>query len=428
MYNVETQKRLIFAIDNQSPDDFYKKVIRWGFSLPECMLLDTCGHTQDRFYAYDWLFFAGAKRYIYWDEIQHNIPTGIQDWMGFLLSYDFKSTLIGHSNQKNHFFFIPEATFFIPQWVFYSKNQKLYVELLHEDLESFHEVIESILRIEIRENFSVKYPDFLPVTSKESYISTFHTIQEHLYRGDIYEMNYCVFYTSDQPLSGITDLWFQRMHRSQAPMSALVKSGSIAILSHSPERFFTVRDGIIYSQPIKGTIRRGLDKSEDEALKMRLFESRKERSENVMIVDLVRNDLSRVCEIGSVQVDELFGIHTFASVHQMISTIRGKLSIRSTIGDIFKALFPMGSMTGAPKVSAMNIIQSVESHNRGIYSGTLGYIAPGGSIDCNVIIRSLVTDVSIGCSYIGVGSAVTVYANAEDEYDECLLKLTSVIR
>ncbi|MFN3952419.1 MAG: chorismate-binding protein [Thermaurantimonas sp.] len=427
MHHVETRRRLTLVIDHHSPDEFYRMLVRWGFNQPECMLFDSCGHTQDRFYEYDWIFFAGAKRYMPWEEIHLSPPSLCDDWMGFLLAYNFKSTLVGHINQKNSFFTTPEAIFFTPRWVFYSKGQTVFAEFLPEDTESFREVLKCIQICDIRESSPNKIPDFAPVTTHEAYISTFHKIQEHLYRGDIYEMNYCVFYVSDQPLSNIPDTWFQRVQRSRAPMSGLFKFGNITTLSHSPERFFTVRNGTLYSQPIKGTIRRGLDEEEDKKLKLQLFESRKERSENVMIVDLVRNDMSRICEIGSVHVDELFGIHTFASVHQMISTIRGQLSPGSTIGDIFRSLFPMGSMTGAPKLSAMNIIERVESHNRGIYSGTAGYVAPGGNMDCSVIIRSVVADVSKGYSYIGVGSAVTIYANATDEYDECLLKLSSVI-
>lgn len=428
MYSIDTQMRIRLAIDHLSPDEFYIKLVRRGFGFSECMLFDSCGYNQDRFYEFDWLCFAEAKRWVSWDEIRHCHAFGFRDWIGFLLAYDFKNTLLGHLNKKDNLINTPESLFFTPRWVFYSKNQTLFAEFLPEDYEAFSEVLDSILGVKSDEEIIARYPNYQPIISKESYISNFYKIQEHLYRGDIYEMNYCVYYFSNEPLQHIPEIWLNKVMSSRAPMSGLFKFENIAIISHSPERFFTIKEGRIYSQPIKGTIKRATNELEDERLKAQLLESKKERAENVMIVDLVRNDLSRICEAGTIHVDELFSIRSFASVHQMISTISGRLCQESDYEDIFTALFPMGSMTGAPKFSAMNIICSLETHSRGIYSGTAGYISPEGNIDCNVMIRSVISDLKTGQSYIGVGSAVTVYANAEDEYEECLLKLSSVIR
>lgn len=425
MLNVETHPRICIPITQVSSSDFYRKLVRWGAELSECFVFDSGRYSGDRFYRYDWLVMVEALSKPTWSEIAPKQPLNITDWIGFLMAYDFKNSLLKHANSGRFFFKVSEFSAFIPRWVFYAKNDKVFAEIREEDLSVLEKTLKSIVNTTDSSSPS-DLPEYRAHTNKAEYLEAFDRVVRHLMRGDIYEMNYCVFYSSEQPIRDIPGAWLRMSANKGAPMSGLFKFGPTCVLSQSPERFFTLRDGILYSQPIKGTIKRGETTETDDLLRSRLYESTKERAENVMIVDLVRNDISRISEPGTIHVDELFGIHTFAKVHQMISTIRGKLRERITLDEIFKALFPMGSMTGAPKLSAMNIITQVETHDRGIYSGTAGYIDPQGDIDCNVIIRSVIADMATGVSYIGVGSAVTVYANAEDEYQECLLKLTSV--
>ncbi|MFN4300002.1 MAG: chorismate-binding protein [Thermaurantimonas sp.] len=426
MFNVETQRRITLPIAHVSARNFFTKLVRWGFEHVECFVYDSGGYTSDRFYRYDWLVMVDAVHRLSWSEMANFQPSQVADWIGFLLPYDFKQTLLGHLNTGKIFFDIPDEIFFIPRWVFYSKNGKVFADIREPEVDLLPQILASIDNRSDQAPTKANLPSYTAHTGKKEYLSAFDKVVSHLLRGDIYELNYCVFYSSNQPIDDIPGAWLKISFQKGAPMSGLFKWGNICVLSQSPERFFTLRSGIIFSQPIKGTIRRGADTESDDSFKKKLFESTKERAENVMIVDLVRNDISRISEPGSIRVEELFGIHTFAKVHQMISTIGGRLSENVSLEQIFKALFPMGSMTGAPKLSAMNIIRQVETHDRGIYSGTAGYIDPHGDIDCNVIIRSIVADLTTGVSYIGVGSAVTVYANAEDEYQECLLKLTSV--
>jgi para-aminobenzoate synthetase component 1 len=195
----------------------------------------------------------------------------------------------------------------------------------------------------------------------------------------------------------------------------------------SPERFICKKGNNIYSQPIKGTIARGNNESEDESNKHQLLNSEKERAENLMICDLVRNDLSRACETGSIQVNELFGIYSFKQVHQMISTISGNLKPEITLEEIIRYTFPMGSMTGAPKIKTMELIEQYENSQRGLYSGAVGYINPNGDFDFNVVIRSIqYNSLSHYTSYM-VGSAITFDSNPEEEYQECLLKAKAMI-
>jgi para-aminobenzoate synthetase component 1 len=183
----------------------------------------------------------------------------------------------------------------------------------------------------------------------------------------------------------------------------------------------------LIAQPIKGTIRRGKNEAEDEILRLQLLHSEKERAENLMIVDLMRNDLSRISEVGSVEVEELFGVYPFPKVHQMISTVRSSVKQSASLAEIFQATFPMGSMTGAPKIKCMELIELYENFKRGWFSGTLGVVQPNGDFDFNVIIRSIVFDKSLGMGYFAVGSAITYDADPAYEYEECLLKASAIL-
>jgi len=213
---------------------------------------------------------------------------------------------------------------------------------------------------------------------------------------------------------------------SKAPFSCYYKVGDNYLLSASPERYIQKMGSKILSQPIKGTRKRGIDLAEDERLKKELYEDQKERSENVMIVDLVRNDLSKVAKKNSVTVEELFGIYTFDQVHQMISTISCEVAPQTSLKEIFEATFPMGSMTGAPKISAMKLIEKFEETKRGLYSGAVGYISPTGDFDFNVVIRSIQYNALNKYLSFMVGGAITIGSDAELEYQECLVKAKAI--
>jgi para-aminobenzoate synthetase component 1 len=271
--------------------------------------------------------------------------------------------------------------------------------------------------------------DWQPLTSgwdRETYLDKFDAVQAALKRGDIYEMNLCMPWQGQAPGEASWPLFERLAAATKAPHSAYIQAGDHRVLCASPERFLEKRGDTLRSQPIKGTVRRGATPEEDDALKLGLLESEKECAENVMIVDLVRNDLSRVAIPKSVTVNELFGLHTFSTVHQMISTISCQLQPEATAEDVLRATFPMGSMTGAPKLSAMNLIASLEGHGRGVYSGTIGYVNAQGDWDMNVVIRSLMHRAESGRVDATVGGALTLLANGDDEYDECLLKVAAL--
>ena len=261
-----------------------------------------------------------------------------------------------------------------------------------------------------------------PAWSQEAYNAKFNAVQAALQRGDIYEMNLCMPWSGAAPANQSWAMFERLAADTKAPHSAYVQAGPWRTLCASPERFLAKRGNTLHSQPIKGTVKRGATEAEDDALRDALANSEKEQAENVMIVDLVRNDLSRVAERDSVCVDELFGIHTFATVHQMISSISCTVSPDASPLDIMRATFPMGSMTGAPKLSAMKHIAQLEETGRGLYSGALGYVDPKGDWDLNVVIRSLMHHAETERVDATFGGAITLLAEAESEYDECLLK------
>jgi len=264
------------------------------------------------------------------------------------------------------------------------------------------------------------------LTEKKDYLQTVRHIKNHIEEGDIYEMNYCMAFEAEVAEINPISLYFQLNHRSPMPFSAFFKAESQFLLCASPERFLKRSSDSIIAQPIKGTIKRGGSDEEDRQLMEMLYHSEKERAENLMIVDLMRNDLSKVSLTGSVQVDELFGIYTFRNLHQMISTVSSQLKPEIAFPQIIQSTFPMGSMTGAPKIKCMELIERYENFRRGWFSGSVGCINADGDFDFNVIIRSILYDAESQKIMFAVGSAITHDADPEQEYEECLLKASAI--
>ena len=235
-------------------------------------------------------------------------------------------------------------------------------------------------------------------------------------------MNFCHEFYAENAIVDPFEVYLKLNRVSPMPFSCFYRNKDKYLMCASPERFLKKEGSKIISQPIKGTIKRGVTPKEDEALKNQLLNDPKERSENVMIVDLVRNDLSRTAKKGSVKVDELFGIYSFPQVQQMISTVSAEVKEEHHFVDVIKYAFPMGSMTGAPKIKAMELIEKYETTKRGLYSGTAGYITPAGDFDFNVVIRSILYNASEKYLSFTVGNAITHNSISESEYEECLLK------
>lgn len=266
-------------------------------------------------------------------------------------------------------------------------------------------------------------------TGRDEYLAIIRKLQQHILRGDCYEINFCQEFFAENAVIDPLQVYKNLSEISPNPFSGLYRQGDRWLLCASPERFIRKEGRRILSQPIKGTAKRVLnDQQEDQQLKEQLYHNPKDRSENVMVVDLVRNDLAKICEEGSVKVDELYGIYSFPQVHQMISTISGEIKKDVSFADIIQATFPMGSMTGAPKKRVMELIEQYEKTKRGIFSGAIGYISPEGDFDFNVVIRSILYNAADQYLSFQAGSAITFYSDAEAEWDECLLKAGAIIR
>ncbi|MEY3397423.1 MAG: hypothetical protein RL220_17 [Bacteroidota bacterium] len=338
-------------------------------------------------------------------------------WILGYLSYDLRLAIERLSNQCSPPYPHPWVHLFVPQWVIRYENGT--GEAWGNDADAkIYAVPDIVASNAVRPEARI---------SKEEYISRVSSLRSHIQRGDIYEVNFCQEFHSSSPKLDPWKLYQNLNSISLAPMSVYASMGDLNIMSASPERYMKKSGGRLISQPIKGTIRRGVGE-DDEIQRSLLANSEKERAENVMIVDLVRNDLSRVAKRGSVRVDELFGIHTFKTVHHMISTVSCEPQEGISFSDVLRATFPMGSMTGAPKISAMNLIDTHEAVARGLYSGTFGYIAPNGDFDFNVLIRSYIWHQQDGYLSCHAGGAITSLSDPHQEYDESMLKVDALLR
>ncbi len=347
------------------------------------------------------------------------------DWFFGHVSYDVKNEIEDLSSANFDGIEFPQILFFVPEIVFILSGTRLQIGVLpiHNADKIFNEIISAKSKKEKKRNI----PVLKSRITQKKYLETVKKLKEHILKGDCYEINFCQeFYASNAMIDPI------KVYRnlnliSPNPFSAFYKYHDKFLMCASPERFLKKQGNVLISQPIKGTAKRDIDDQKaDDLQKNALSQNEKERSENIMIVDLVRNDLAKICKEGSVKVEEFLGIYTFPQVHQMISTVSGILKEDTKLSEIFHATFPMGSMTGAPKKKVMELIEKYEKTKRGLFSGTVGYINPEGNFDFNVVIRSL-QYYSIN-HYLSIiaGSAITFNSIPENEYHECLLKISAM--
>jgi para-aminobenzoate synthetase component I len=344
------------------------------------------------------------------------------DWYLGFITYDVKNYIEDlHSSNSDRMNW-PAILFFKPDILITQENGTIAI---YSDKPSWD--MKWIVKRLLTGHPELAKPESLKLharMNKDTYIERVKKIKNHIARGDIYEINFCQEFYNTLRL----DPFLRFIHNNamiRSPFSAFVRNSDLYLLCFSPERFLKKEGLTVISQPIKGTSPRGRTPGEDLNFKIQLEKSIKERTENIMIVDLVRNDLSRIATENSVQVDELCGIYTFRHVHQMISSISATLG-NVNLQDILRATFPMGSMTGAPKINAMKIIEEMEEIKRGLYSGIVGYVAPGMDFDFNVVIRSLQYNAATHYVSYMAGSAITALSEAENEYEECLIKAYAI--
>ena len=405
---------------------FKNQLLLWSQQFEEIVWLDS-NHSIQSLATYDAVLAVDAFTGIQTDAINgfdklKEYQEITKDWIFGYLSYDLKNDIEPLSSQNFDGLNFPDLYFFQPKKLFFFKKNTVTImylncvsdEISHDliDIETFSESVETKSTNDIKIESRV---------SKASYIKKVSAMLSHIQRGDIYEANFCQEFYATSKLDPL-HTYLKLNSIALTPFATFFKNGNHFLLSSSPERYLKKERSAITSQPIKGTTRRSENSIEDQGLKSVLKSDQKERSENIMIVDLVRNDLSKSAKKGSVRVEELCKVSSFKQVHQMISTVVSELKDEVHLIDVIKDTFPMGSMTGAPKISAMKIIETLEETKRGLYSGTVGYFTPMGNFDFNVVIRSILYDSEKKYLSFSVGSAITAKSTPEKEYEECLLK------
>lgn len=412
---------------------FRKQCIEWIKQFDTFCLLDSHAHVFEPhnfdYRDFDLVIAAGVE-----EDISSSNSKTLSDldksiskssnWTFGFFSYDLKNKIEELKSENEDHLQWPDFYFFRPKYLIRLNGNSVIIEVANDDEIKLQDIFKQISSLLTTTDSNLGTTSVQPRMSKEEYIKAVEKIKKHIIRGDIYEMNFCQeFYahTEFDPFSS-----YLRLNAiSPTPFSCFLRLNDKYLISASPERFIKKRDLKLISQPIKGTIQRGLTIDEDNKFKETLLQDPKERSENIMIVDLVRNDLSKVAARNTVKVDELCGIYSFSHVHQMISTISA-ITTTSSIEKIIKATFPMGSMTGAPKIRAMKLAEKYETSKRGLYSGAVGYISPNRDFDFNVVIRSLQYNKANNYLSYMVGGAITSLSDAEKEYEECLLKAAAI--
>lgn len=403
-----------------------QKVLNWARPFSTFCFLDDHEY-GGKTHSLDWMMAAGIRRSITasaghaLEQLQAFIGEQ-KSWLFGHLGYDLKNELAGLRTTQSSGIAFPDLFFFEPAVRVHVVDGELSIDA--DDPDS---VYKAILAAPLYELADALVGPVRSRFTKETYCNMIETLRGHIRRGDCYEVNFCQEFFAENTTIDPVDVYHRLSAVSPNPFSALYRNDDQWLICASPERFLKKQGDHIFSQPIKGTLHRSKgDETRDALMKKELWESAKDRSENVMVVDLVRNDLSRICTEGSVQVDELFGIYTFPQVHQMISTISGKLQPGTSLYSILQACFPMGSMTGAPKQRVMELIGKYEMTKRGIFSGALGYIDPDGDFDFNVVIRSILYNADTKYLSFPAGSGITFYSEPEKEWEECLWKAAAI--
>ena len=415
----------------ENPLQFKEQLVAWGQQFREVTFLES-NSFLDEFSSFDCVLAVDAFTSIKTDyhnafEDLKQYQQTIKDWLFGYLSYDLKNDIEQLQSSNDDGLDFPDLFFFQPKKILLLKGNQLEIQYLNlcddEVEEDFEEINNWVLYKEIT-------PSVVEVqqrVTKQNYLDKVSKLLKHIHQGDIYEANFCMEFFAEKASINPLEKFLKLNEISQAPFTVFFKNNKQFLLSASPERYLKKEGENLISQPIKGTAKRFLDPIEDEKSKTNLAQDPKERAENIMIADLVRNDLSRTAQKATVVVKELCGIYSFLQVHQMISTITSKIDPQYSAVDALRTTFPMGSMTGAPKLSAMKIIEELEESKRGLYSGAVGYFLPNGDFDFNVVIRSILYNQENQYVSFSVGSAITSLSIPENEYEECLLKAKAML-
>ncbi|WP_062060377.1 aminodeoxychorismate synthase component I [Aquimarina longa] len=423
-----------YTIENSL--EFKTKLLIWSQQFDEVVWLDSNEYVQ-HYSSYDAVLAVDAFTAIKTD--YHNAFDQLKeyqelalDWIFGYLSYDLKNDVEHLESRNNDELGFPDLYFFQPKKVFLLKENILevqYLKMVDDEMTGDFDTISTTLINTVtappKDDNTHRPCGKIKISlrmTKDEYKEKIQQLLAHIHRGDVYEANFCQEFFAKNSCIDPLQTYYQLNTISNPPFATFFKMNKHYLLSASPERYLRKKGQKIITQPIKGTAKRAKNTEEDNKLVTTLMNDPKERSENIMIVDLVRNDLSRTATKGSVIVEELCKIYSFDQVHQMISTVVSEVAKTTSAVDIIRTTFPMGSMTGAPKISAMQIIENLEESKRGLYSGAVGYFTPDGDFDFNVVIRSILyNEIKQYISYT-VGGAITAKSDPDKEYEECLLK------
>jgi len=410
-----------------NPQQFKQKLLFWSQRYDEIVWLNSnnyAGNYDD----YDAVLAVDAFTSIKTDFINafgdlKDYQASTNDWIFGYLTYDLKNSIENLKSNNFDGLGFSDLYFFQPKKLFLLKGEEVEIQYLKMVDDELKEDLINIDEIEFNGQTHSEEPIKIKLRiHKDEYFDKVGEMLGHIQRGDIYEANFCQEFYSENCRINPLETFNKLNNISKPPFATFLKIEDKYLMSATPERYIK-KDGCkVISQPIKGTEKRSDNKKEDQQLALELSNDEKERSENIMIVDLVRNDLSHTAKRGTVKVEELCKVYTFMQVHQMISTITSEVDEDISPIEILKTTFPMGSMTGAPKISAMKIIEELEETKRGLYSGSVGYFKPNGDFDFNVIIRSILYNATKQYISYSVGSAITAKSNPLKEYEECLVK------
>ncbi|MGH2552293.1 MAG: anthranilate synthase component I family protein [Chitinophagaceae bacterium] len=424
--NTKSRTNCIFPVNEFAA--LKQKVLNWTQKFDTFCFLDNNQYQTEQ-HTVECMLAAGVRRQV--NTIAGNALTSLQHfidekpaWIFGHLGYDLKNEIEKLSSAHPDGLQFPDLYFFEPEIILRFNEREMIIEA-----ENPERVYAEINATSIKGSTGIKGVNIQNRVSKKEYLKLVNKLQQHILRGDCYEINFCQEFFSEHAELDPLFVYQKLCAISPNPFSALYKIKNKWLICASPERYLKKQGNNIISQPIKGTAKRITENEViDNLSKVALINSAKDRSENVMVVDLVRNDLSKVCKEGTVVVEELFGVYSYPQVHQMISTISGELKTAISFQEIIRATFPMGSMTGAPKRRVMELIEMYEKTKRGIFSGALGYISPDGNFDFNVVIRSILYNAEIKYLSCQAGSGITFYSHPEKEWEECLMKAEALIK
>ncbi len=424
--------RIVTITDSES---FKKNLFFWAKQFETAVWLDTneyvqkygdfdCALAVDEFTAIKTDFKGG------FDTLKE-YQSHTKDYIFGYIAYDVKNDVEDLTSKNFDGLYFPDIYFFQPQKLIFLKGNVVEFHYLHmiddeidqdfvaiqEHQENHNECQSNLKDDEVSSAVKIKLR-----MAKDEYHQKVAQVIEHIRLGDIYEANFCQEFYAENTTINPYAIYAELNAVSRPPFATFFRHENLYLLSATPERYIKKEGKKIISQPIKGTAKRMVNQTDDAKIAFDLSRDEKERAENIMIVDLVRNDLSRTATKGSVRVEELCKVYSFEQVHQLISTVTSEISAETHPVDVIRNTFPMGSMTGAPKISAMQIIEDLENTKRGLYSGTVGYFTPDGDFDFNVVIRSILYNEETNYVSFSVGSAITSKSIPEKEYEECLLK------